>query len=90
MKQKKNLNILQNQPIPKKRKAAKYCRFCKFNINYVDYKDVDTLKKFLNPQGKILRPLYTGNCRKHQKTVAVAIKTARELSLIPYIVDNYE
>ena len=70
-----------------KRSRSKYCRFKKMGIKYVDYKDPDFLMRFLNEQGKILPRRITGNSLKFQR-VAVAIKRARQLALLPYVADN--
>ena len=50
----------------------------------VDYKDVDTLKKFVNERGKILPRRVTGNCAKHQRYIAEQVKRARAIALLPY------
>lgn len=68
-------------------KAKKYCRFKKSGIKYIDYKDPDFLFKFLNDQGKILPRRLTGTSLKYQRKVAVAVKRARHLALIPYVGD---
>ncbi|MCL2328184.1 MAG: 30S ribosomal protein S18 [Bacteroidales bacterium] len=68
-------------------KKKKYCRFRKLGIKYIDYKDPEFLKKFLNEQGKILPRRITGTSIKYQKKVAVAIKRARFLALLPYVTD---
>ncbi|MDR1172205.1 MAG: 30S ribosomal protein S18 [Bacteroidales bacterium] len=65
----------------------KYCRFKKMGIKYIDYKDPDFLKKFLNEQGKILPRRLTGTSLKYQRKVATAIKRARHLALLPYVTD---
>ena len=65
----------------------KYCRFKKYGIRYVDYKDVEFLKKFLNEQGKILTRRLTGNSLKYQRKVTDAIKKARQMALLPYVTD---
>ena len=68
-------------------KKKKYCRFKKLGIKYVDYKDGEFLKKFLNEQGKILPRRMSGNCAKHQRQLSEAIKRARAIALLPYTVD---
>ena len=68
-------------------KKKKYCRFRKLGIKYIDYKDPEFLKKFLNEQGKILPRRITGTSIKYQKKVAIAIKRARHLALLPYVTD---
>lgn len=65
----------------------KYCRFKKAGIKYIDYKDPEFLKKFLNEQGKIYPRRLTGNSLKFQRRVAQAIKRARHLALLPYVTD---
>jgi small subunit ribosomal protein S18 len=65
----------------------KYCRFKKMGIKYIDYKDPEFLKKFLNEQGKILPRRLTGTSLKYQRKVATAIKRARHLALLPYVTD---
>ncbi len=69
------------------KRPKKYCRFKKLGIKYVDYKDGEFLKKFLNEQGKMLPRRITGNSLKFQRKVAVAIKKARQLALLPYVTD---
>jgi small subunit ribosomal protein S18 len=67
-----------------RRAKKKVCLFCKEHIDWVDYKDVNLLRKFMSDRGKIRARRVTGNCAQHQRDVAVAIKTARELALLPY------
>ncbi len=67
-----------------RRTKKKVCIFCKDHIDYVDYKDVNLLRKFMSDRGKIRARRVSGNCAQHQRDVAVAIKTARELVLLPY------
>ena len=71
-----------------KKRESKYCRFKKFGIKYIDYKNADFLLKFVNEQGKILPRRYSGNSVKYQKRVAQAIKRARHLALLPFVADN--
>ncbi len=54
------------------------------SVDYIDYKDVNLLRRFMSDRGKIRARRVTGNCAQHQREVAVAIKTARELALLPY------
>ena len=68
-------------------KRKKYCRFKKNGIKYVDYKDPEFLKKFLNEQGKILPRRLTGTSQKYQRRVAQAVKRARHLALLPFVTD---
>jgi len=64
------------------------CYFCKEKIEDVDYKDVTTLRRFVSERGKIKTRRTTGACRRHQRQVALAIKRAREMALLPYVVSN--
>ena len=68
-------------------KKKKYCRFKKSGIKYIDYKDPEFLKKFLNEQGKILPRRITGTSLNFQRPVAQAIKRARQIALLPYVTD---
>ena len=68
-------------------KKKKYCRFKKAKIKFIDYKDPEFLKKFLNEQAKILPRRITGTSVKYQKKVATAVKRARHLALLPYLTD---
>lgn len=65
----------------------KYCRFRRFGIKHIDYKDPDFLMQFINEQGKILPRRITGTSLKYQRRVATAIKRARHLGLLPYVAD---
>ncbi|HEY3317746.1 MAG TPA: 30S ribosomal protein S18 [Coriobacteriia bacterium] len=67
---------------PKRR----YCVFCKDHVEYVDYKDTQLLRKFMTDRGKIKPRRVSGNCAQHQHQVAIAIKRAREVALVPYAV----
>jgi small subunit ribosomal protein S18 len=68
-------------------KKKKYCRFKKNGIKYIDYKDPNFLKKFLNEQGKILPRRITGTSLKYQRQLATAVKRARHLALLPFVTD---
>ena len=80
-----DIKFLSNPNIGQNRK--KYCRFKKFGIKYIDYKDADFLLQFINEQGKILPRRITGNSLKYQRKVARAIKRARHLAILPYVAD---
>jgi len=67
-----------------RRVKKKVCHFCAEKIDYVDYKDVALLRKFMSDRAKIRSSRVTGNCVQHQRKVARAIKNARELALLPY------
>ncbi|MCQ2271573.1 MAG: 30S ribosomal protein S18 [Bacteroidales bacterium] len=75
-------------PIAVDIKKKKYCRFKKSGIKYIDYKDAEFLKKFVNEQGRILPRRLTGTSLKYQKKVAQAVKRARHLALLPFVTDN--
>src|SRR5256885_1661059 len=62
----------------------KVCVFCQERIVYVDYKDTGLLRKYISDRGKIRARRVTGNCTRHQRDVATAIKNAREMALLPY------
>jgi len=69
-----------------RRGRPKVCRFCTTHAVWVDYKDVNLLARYMNDRGRIRPRGATGTCAQHQRDVAVAIKTARELALLPYSV----
>ena len=66
----------------------KPCPFCRDKVDLVDYKDLAALRRGASEKGKIRSARITGACRRHQKQLAVAIKRARELSLMPYVSDR--
>ena len=61
----------------------KPCPYCKDKIEQVDYKDIDSLRRFVSEKGKIRSRRITGACRRHQSQIARAVKRARELALLP-------
>lgn len=63
----------------------KVCRFCLDKVDKIDYKDIPRLKRFVSEKGKILPSRITGNCAKHQRRVASAVKRARYIALLPYV-----
>ncbi|HPW52821.1 MAG: 30S ribosomal protein S18 [Erysipelotrichaceae bacterium] len=65
----------------------KVCYFTKNNITYIDYKDTELLKKFVSPNGKIIPRRVAGTSAKYQRMLATAIKRARQMALLPYVVD---
>ena len=69
-----------------RRGKPKVCVFCAEHISWVDYKDTNVLRRFMTDRGKIKARGNTGTCAQHQRDVALAIKTARELALLPYVV----
>ena len=76
---------------PMKRKGArrrkKVCVFCAEKNAVIDYKDVNKLKRYISERGKILPRRITGNCAKHQRALTVAIKRARHIALMPYVME---
>ncbi|NPV88540.1 30S ribosomal protein S18 [Coprothermobacteraceae bacterium] len=72
-------------PGPKKRRM-KLCPLCAEGVRHVDYKDVGRLKRFISERGKIVPRRVTGVCAFHQRSLSVAIKRAREMALLPYVV----
>jgi small subunit ribosomal protein S18 len=82
-----------NNPKPPKRAPKidirrgakkKPCSFCQHGVDQVDYKDLAQLRKYISDRGKIRGRKVSGNCQQHQRDVSDAIKTARELALLPY------
>lgn len=65
-------------------KTKKVCQFCKDKTAWIDYKDVNLLRRFMSDRGKIRARRVTGNCSQHQRDIAVAVKTGREIALLPY------
>lgn len=60
------------------------CQFCKDKVEYIDFKDTATLRRYISDRAKIRARRVTGNCEQHQREVATAIKNAREMALLPY------
>jgi small subunit ribosomal protein S18 len=63
---------------------GKVCSFCVDKVNYIDYKDLDRLRKYVASNGKILPRRMTGSCARHQRMLTVALKRARTIALLPY------
>jgi small subunit ribosomal protein S18 len=61
------------------------CVFCSQNVQDIDYKEIDLLRRFVSGQAKIVDPRYTGTCVKHQRHLARAVKRARFLGLLPFV-----
>ncbi|MEK9133155.1 MAG: 30S ribosomal protein S18 [Patescibacteria group bacterium] len=66
-------------------RSKKKCPFCADKIDYIDYKNLRMLKKFMSQYGRVVPKYYSGVCLIHQKRVANAIKLAREMALLPYV-----
>lgn len=69
-----------------RRGQPRICVFCRDHATWVDYKEVDLLRRFISDRGRIKARTTTGACAQHQRDVATAVKTARELALLPYSV----
>ena len=67
-----------------RRVKKKPCAMCREGVDWVDYKDLPVLRKYMSDRGKIRSRRVTGNCAQHQRDIAQAIKLARELVLLPY------
>ena len=70
-----------------RRMRRKVCLLCKEKNYVLDYKDAETIKRFINEKGKILPRRATGTCAKHQREIAQVIKRARHIAVIPYTID---
>ena len=71
----------------KQRPRRKVCYFTKNKITYIDYKDVELLKNFISANGKFTPRRVTGTSARYQRMLAVAIKRARQMALLPYVVE---
>ena len=71
----------------KKYSRKKYCKFCANKDIQIDYKNIDMLKQYISEVGKIEPARLTGNCAKHQRKLAQEIKRARQMALIPYVIE---
>ncbi|MEA2112611.1 MAG: 30S ribosomal protein S18 [Patescibacteria group bacterium] len=60
------------------------CFFSQNNISQIDYKDIEAIKRFINPHGRILSRKKTGLCAKHQRQLSQAVKRARFLGFLPF------
>lgn len=61
------------------------CFFCSQNLNEIDYKEIDLLKRFISSQAKMIDPKHTGVCARHQRLLAQAVKRARFMGLLPFV-----
>ena len=77
----------ERRPRPRggRRPRRKVCSFCVDKIEYIDYKDINRLRRFVNERGKILPRRLTGTSQKFQKKVAQAVKRARHLAILPFV-----
>ena len=73
---------------PRSRKGRrKVCQFCVDKVEHIDYKDAAKLRKFITERGKIMPRRMSGVCAEHQRALASAIKSARQVALLPYVQD---
>ena len=72
------------RPLPDKPIKARKCVFCSKKGQNIDYKDTQLLRTYISERGKIRARRVTGNCVQHQRDIAIAVKNARELALLPY------
>ena len=72
---------------PIKKGRRKVCQFCVDKVEYIDYKDIAKLRKYMSERAKILPKRATGTCAKHQRMLTEAIKRARQVALLPSISD---
>jgi len=68
----------------KRFRRKKVCAFCMDNVKYIDYKDTKLLRGFMTERGKIIPRRISGNCSRHQRQLAIAIKRARNVALLPF------
>ena len=81
---KKDSSYDDKNPNKFRKESKKVCAFCQNKAESIDYKDINTLKKYITEGGKILPRRMTGVCAKHQRVLAVAIKRARLVDLLPF------
>lgn len=81
--------MLKNPQHPKKSNYRdKECLFSKSGFTYIDYKNIEVLKRFTNDQGKILPRRVTGNSARFQRQLTTAVKRARFMALLPFVAEN--
>ena len=89
MNEEKNENVVvEEKTAPKRFKKTsrkKVCNFCVDKVEFIDYKDVNKLKRYITEKGKIVPRRQTGTCAKHQRELTTAIKRARFMALLPYV-----
>lgn len=69
----------------KRFQKRKYCRFCADKVAFIDYKDIRMLRSYVSERGKINPGRMTGTCAKHQRELAISIKRARNIALLPFV-----
>ena len=70
-----------------RRSRKKVCAFCSDKSEFIDYKDINKLRKYVTERGKILPRRISGTCAKHQRELTSSIKRARNIALLPYTLD---
>ncbi|MBT9260009.1 MAG: 30S ribosomal protein S18 [Clostridiales bacterium] len=70
-----------------RKRRRKVCAFCVDKIDYIDYKDTSRLRRYISERGKILPRRVTGNCARHQRQLTTAIRRARFMALLPYVIE---
>jgi small subunit ribosomal protein S18 len=70
-----------------RRTRRRVCMFCVDKVDHIDYKDASSLRRFLDERGRIAKRRSSGTCAHHQRKLAIAIKRAREIALLPFVVD---
>lgn len=65
--------------------VKKVCRFCSDHIDYLDYKDLERVSRYVTDRGKMIPSRLTGTCARHQRVLARAVKRARFMALLPYV-----
>jgi small subunit ribosomal protein S18 len=91
MREERNSRFVKKDPKKTKRGAKdkffkkKVCRFCVDKAETIDYKDAVKLRKFITEKGKILPNRISGNCASHQRKIAIAVKRARHVALLPFV-----
>jgi small subunit ribosomal protein S18 len=78
------------RPAPPTGGRRKSCYFCKTKVDEIDYKNIGELRRYISERGKIRSRRISGACRRHQRQVAVAVKRAREMALLPYVAEGRE
>ena len=72
---------------PNRKSRKKVCAFCVDKVESIDYKDTQKLRKFTSDRAKILPRRVTGTCARHQRELTTALKSARQVALMPYTSD---
>ena len=70
----------------KRKYKKRYCKYCEAKVDFIDYKDIASLRFSLSERYKIMPRRLTGNCKRHQDMISTAIKRARAVALVPYTV----